>query len=265
MAVEAIYEHPEDYDLEVTSRDIDDFGFWRDLVLREQPERVLEVGAGTGRLTVPLARLGAEHGFTVTGLELEPAMLEQARRRGAAEGSGIESMLHYVQGDVRSARLPERFEVILLPYGVAHHLVALDDQLAAWHNLHHHLKSRGLLCIDLAAPDFNQLSQALTKTQPERDLDARTPDGRLLTRTVTSRFDRPTQLATHMYRYRAKGPDGKERRYRSDFAMHVYFPREVELLCRGAGFRVERMLGSYSGEPFDNHSELLITLARAEM
>jgi SAM-dependent methyltransferase len=264
MAVEAIYEHPEDYDLEVASRDLDDFGFWRDLLLRERPEEVLEVGAGTGRLTVPLARLGAELGFSVTGLELEPAMLERACRCADREGNGIKSVLRYVQGDVRSMRLPERFDVILLPYGVAHHLVDLDDQLSAWHNLRRHIRPGGLLCIDLAAPDFHQLAQQLTETASRRDLEVRTADGRLLTRTVTSRFDRASQLAVHVYRYRAREPDGRERRYRSDFAMHVYFPREVELLCRGAGFRVERMVGAYTGQPFDHQSELLIVLARAE-
>ncbi|MGH2409239.1 MAG: class I SAM-dependent methyltransferase, partial [Chloroflexota bacterium] len=85
MAVEAIYEHPDHYDLEVAAREVKDLEFWRALLLRERPARVLEVGSGTGRLTLPLARLGAKHGFSMTGLELEPAMIARASERADRE------------------------------------------------------------------------------------------------------------------------------------------------------------------------------------
>lgn len=259
MAIEAIYEHPEDYDLEVAARGVQDLPFWHDLLLREQPARVLEIGSGTGRLTIPLARLGQAHGYSLTGLEPEPAMLAYAQARSREEGVD----LRFIGGDIRSLDLPDRYDMILLPYGAAHHLLSLDDQLAAWGNVRRHLTPRGLFCIDLVAPDFRFLSRTLTGLPPRRDLDAQGSDGRVLRRTVASHYDRADQLATHAYRYQVREPGGSSRRYRSTFAMHVYFPREVVLLCRCTGFQVERMLGSYAGEPFAAHSELLITLARA--
>jgi hypothetical protein len=45
--------------------------------------------------------------------------------------------------------------------------------------------------------------------------------------------------------------------------MHVFFPREIELLCRLAGYKVEELIGSYTGEPFGDDSPQLIALARA--
>jgi 2-polyprenyl-3-methyl-5-hydroxy-6-metoxy-1,4-benzoquinol methylase len=50
------------------------------------PARVLDVGAGTGSLSLPLARLG----YQVTALDLSLGMLERLRLRAADEGLGIE-------------------------------------------------------------------------------------------------------------------------------------------------------------------------------
>jgi hypothetical protein len=82
-------------------------------------------------------------------------------------------------------------------------------------------------------------------------------------RTVASRYAPATQVITHAYEYQVTDRDGGRRCYPSAFAMHVYFPHQMELLCRYTGFTVEAMLGSYAGEPFGDHSELMITLARA--
>ena len=45
-------------------------------------ERVLDIACGTGNLTIPAARLGAD----VTGVDIAPNLLEQARERALAEG-----------------------------------------------------------------------------------------------------------------------------------------------------------------------------------
>src|SRR5437016_3968526 len=45
-------------------------------------QKVLDVACGTGNLTIPAARLGAK----VTGVDIAPNLLEQARARAASEG-----------------------------------------------------------------------------------------------------------------------------------------------------------------------------------
>ena len=76
---EAIYRRPGDYDLEHEGDDEDVRALSR-LVCARQPRRVLELGAGSGRLAIPLARLGAQKGFDVVGLEPAAEM-----RAGAEE------------------------------------------------------------------------------------------------------------------------------------------------------------------------------------
>jgi SAM-dependent methyltransferase len=263
MAIEEIYRYPDDYDLELAAREVDDIPFWQGLLRRETPHTVLEVGCGTGRITLPLARQGARQGFQVIGLEAEQPMLDRASQRCAAEPAEVQRALQLVHGDLRTIDLRTRFEAILLPYGIAHHLICLDDQIAAWRNARRHLHPGGLLAVDVGAAEVQVLAEEYEGTERHVDLEAQGDDGRHLRRTVASRYAPAEQLATHAYVYDAENADGSHHRYRSDFKMHVYYPREMELLCRLTGFEVERLIGSYRGEPFDDRSALMIALARA--
>jgi SAM-dependent methyltransferase len=159
---EAIYRHPEDYDLEVGAQDIRDLPFWLDLLQQEHPQRVLEIGCGSGRLTVPLARAGASAGFTVTGLDPEAEMLTQAAKLAESESAATRAALRFVQGDARALDLEGQYDAVLMPFGAAHHLHALDDQIAAWRGVRRVLRPGGLFVVDVSAPDLAMLAQAGT-------------------------------------------------------------------------------------------------------
>src|SRR5215471_13281022 len=69
-----------------------DVAFWRSLAVREGA-RVLELGCGTGRVLVPLARTG----LSVTGIDRSAPMLEYARRRARRLSAGARPAI--VRGD----------------------------------------------------------------------------------------------------------------------------------------------------------------------
>jgi len=87
---------------------------------------VLEIGAGTGALTVPMARRGAE----ILAVEADPVWADRLRRRLAAEVPDA-ARVRVVAGDVRHVRLPERpYRVVgNVPFGGTTDLLAhlLDD------------------------------------------------------------------------------------------------------------------------------------------
>jgi SAM-dependent methyltransferase len=66
--------------------------------------RVLEVGCGPGRLSMRLAR---QHGLDVTGLDLDPAMIERARANADRPGNGDERRPSFLIGDVASLAFPD--------------------------------------------------------------------------------------------------------------------------------------------------------------
>ena len=267
MAVEPIYQHPEDYELEVASQRLGDEAFWSDLVRRERPKRVLEIGCGTGRLTIPLAREGVCSGFTVTGLDTEAAMLDRAREHLRDESADIQKAVRFVQGDARDLSSvgpsAERFDVILMPYGVAHHFLTYEDRLAAWQAAHGRLSPGGLFVVDITMPDLASLAESQESSPRALDLDA-CGDGR-------------TPSATNgraaLRRCNPAPDDGVS--VRGDGAGWVLVRLSLDLrdVClsgagtdtalpehriRGRAAESDRMVG----EPYDNDSHQLIALAR---
>src|SRR5690606_39167723 len=80
---------------------------------------VLELGCGTGRVTIPVARAGVE----VVGLDNAPAMLDVARRK--AGGAPIP---RWVLGDMADFRLEERFGLVLIPFRSFLLLLTVEEQ-----------------------------------------------------------------------------------------------------------------------------------------
>src|SRR5215472_19369704 len=79
--------------------------------LNIQPRtRVLDVACGTGNLAIPAARRGAE----VSGADIAPNLLEQARQRAAAEGL----VVAFEEGDAEQLRYPEaQFDLVMTMFG----------------------------------------------------------------------------------------------------------------------------------------------------
>jgi SAM-dependent methyltransferase len=104
---------------------------------------VLELGSGTGRVSSALARLG----FEVTGLEIAPAMLEQAKATAGGRGPS------YVRGDMTSISLGRKFDSVICPFYALAHL----PPGAAWRNtfrgVARHLEPKGLAAFHLPAGD----------------------------------------------------------------------------------------------------------------
>ena len=152
---------------------------------------------------------------------------------------------------------------MLLPYGAAHHLLTLEDQLKVWRNARRHLRHGGLFCVDVAAPDLPALAGALEGTPRTTDMEVTAAGGRHLRRTVASTYDPVAQCATHAYEYTSGAPGRAEQSYRSRFEMHIYFPRELALLCLSTGFTIESWLGGYDWSPLAAGSQVILLLARA--
>src|SRR5699024_3228271 len=88
---------------------------------------ILELGAGTGRVTLALA----ERGLHVLGLDLAPTMLVQAEAKLATASPDIRDRVRFRRADMAALNLGETFDAVIAPYFALAHLPAG----AAWRNV----------------------------------------------------------------------------------------------------------------------------------
>lgn len=108
------------------------------------PGTLLELGCGTGRHAIEFGRLG----YLVTGVDLSPGMVEQAKARVLALTDKERSRIRFQVGDVRSARLEGKFDAVISLFHVMSYQVTDDDLRAAFKTAAHHLKPGGLFLFD---------------------------------------------------------------------------------------------------------------------
>ena len=115
--------------------------------LRVRPgERVLDVGCGVGRWSCRLAA----HGASVTGVDLSATMIEQARRRAAAQG--LAGSCRFLVQDLAALEVEGRFDLIL-GVTVLQHILEPEALRAAVRRLASHLAPGGTLILLEAAPE----------------------------------------------------------------------------------------------------------------
>jgi SAM-dependent methyltransferase len=113
----------------------EDVGFYVELA-QETEGPLVELAVGTGRVAIPVAR---ETGRKVLGIDLEPAMLAQARERADAAGVELELRL----GDMRELELGEPAGLIYCPFRSLGHLPTWADRRRVFERVHAALRPGG--------------------------------------------------------------------------------------------------------------------------
>ncbi len=235
------------YDLEY-AHDYD-LPFWLSLADREAGP-VIEWGAGTGRLAAPLATAGHD----VTAVELSRQMIERGREKSRS--------VDWVEGDMRSASLEQRYGLAVCAFNSFLCLKSVDDALAFLSNAREHLVPGGVLGIEVSAFSPEELVDPPGGPTLRHDFTRELSEGRL-DRFSVSGYDAATRLM-HMRlfyeRYDASG--SLENRKAHDLEIRTTNRDELVLMLKLAGFAVEAIYGDFDGEPFTSTSDHLIVLAR---
>src|SRR5438552_13382517 len=107
----------------VVSKRREDVAFYRHAA-RDFGDPILELGCGTGRITMTLA----EDGKRITGLDLSERMLERAVTKRAALRVEARERVHLVQGDMARFDLGETFRLVIIPFRPFQHLLEVRQQ-----------------------------------------------------------------------------------------------------------------------------------------
>ena len=135
------------YDAELASRD--DLRCWLALTEYWRPQRTVEYGCGSGRVTIPLALRHAQWGGDVWGLDLAPAMLRRARDRWQHErGETPQGALHLRWGDMCRFTPESASDLALFVDDPLTHLHREADLAATFRRMRDHLRPGGRLVVE---------------------------------------------------------------------------------------------------------------------
>ena len=235
------------YDLEYVHNY--DVPFWLALAQREGGP-VVEWGAGTGRVAIPLSKAG----FDVTAIEISEKMVERGR--------GKSGVVDWACGNMRNAKPGRQYRFAVCAFNSFLCLTSVDDALAFLGNVREHLEPGGLLGIEVSAFSPEELAEEPDAPESQHDFTRAFPGGSL-ERFSLSRYDAASQILEMQLFYELYGEDNAlQNRRAHDLKIRITNRDELALMLRLAGFEVEAVYGGFEGEPFTSESDHLILLAR---
>ena len=209
------------------------------MLAQETSGPVLEIACGTGRVSIPIARLG----FDVTSLDIVYAMLERAR------GKAADLPTRWVEGDARTFDLDERFRLIFLTGNAFQAFLTRTDQEALLERVRTHLHDEGLFAFETRNARWTGLE---TRNEEYEGLVTKleTPDeeawhtytnvsGHEVRVSGAQTYDHVAQIL-HWTTYRRWWEGDEEQTKVTRIAVRFTFPQELEALLHYNGFTILR-------------------------
>lgn len=180
------YEDASSYDrrYEARSEDVD---FYK---RRAKGKSVLEYGAGTGRVTLPLARAGS----SVMAVDVSEPMLDLLRERVAAEAKATQKRVVIKKGDMRTFATSRRFDLVIAGFHTLCHLYSIDDIRTFLKQAYRHLAPGGHLEFDLPLPRID-----VPGYDPLAQVRVTEVDGESGPQLLTQRWYQPQEICMHLH------------------------------------------------------------------
>ena len=218
---------------------------------------VLELGCGTGRITLPIAKAGCH----VTGVDASQPMLDQLARKAAAEltPDGLQH-LTLVRADVRDFIGNTSFNLILCPYSLITYLVDRADRAAVLDNVRNLLRPGGSFILDLFVQHYATL--LLPDDYVFHDYRRVMDDGTILEREKTIRKDLDRQINIISRTYRILSSEGAlVETFTTQERIRYFFRGEIHQLLAEHRLAVSEEYGGFDGEPFDYQAKTMVFVA----
>jgi SAM-dependent methyltransferase len=249
-----------------------DVPFWTNLALH-CGGRVLELGCGTGRIALPLARAGVP----LVGIDRSAPMLSRAHAR--VRRARLTDTVRLIRGDIRSlpfesgathgsTRARRRlsngaareggFSMVLAPYGLLQSLLRERDLMATLAEIRRVLRPGGTFGMELVAdlPAWEEYRQRVSlKGWRNRS------GGSHVTLVETVRQDRARRLTIFDQEFTERR-NGRRRIHRFALSFRTLSVPQISRRLEKAGFEVTALLGDYRGGPWDPRADVWVVLAK---
>ncbi len=207
----------------------------------------------------------AARGDRVTAVDLDPAMLDRARRRASAAGLDGSDRIEFVEADLVGLRLPDagRFGLAFIGLNSLLILPTRQAQRAALQTLADHLAPGGVAAVDIWLPDADDLARydgRIILEWPRQDPES----GEVVTKSGSAQHDAATGTIVSTSIFEAGAPGGPVRRWVRRDVMRLVSAAELASFAEDAGLTVELLAGDYGLGALGPGSERAVLIAVRE-
>jgi len=211
-----------------------------------RPRRILDLACGTGNVT----ELLAEAGYSMTGVDIAPGMIAEAKRKAEALGHSI---AYHVQ-DAGLLDLPgERFDLCISLFDSLNYITDPAHLQRAFERVALHLTRNGLFIFDL-----NSDLALRENFFDQSNLDPGEP----LRYDWRSAYYPETRLCRVHMKFWAQDPDGSERYFEEDHWQYAYTTDEIKEMLTNAGFEDINAYQAYTLRAVNRASDRIFYVAR---
>uniref|UniRef100_UPI00404B7207 class I SAM-dependent methyltransferase n=1 Tax=Flavobacterium sp. TaxID=239 RepID=UPI00404B7207 len=229
---------------------LDDLEFYKQWMPKTENGKILELCCGTGRLTIPIA----QEGYKIAGVDFTKSMLDQAKTKATEADLDIA----FIEADIRTLDLPEKFDLIFIPFNSIHHLYQNDDLFMAFEAVKKHLKKDGLFLLDCYNPNIQYIVEH--EKEPTQIAEFTTNDGREIAIKQTMQYENKTQINRIAWHYAINGIFHSTQ----NLDMRLFFPQELDSYLKWNGFKINHKFGNFQQETFHDHSEKQIFVCQMQ-
>jgi SAM-dependent methyltransferase len=200
---------------------------------------VLDLCCGPGRHSVPLAKMG----FNVTGVDIQPNLLNKARSYANKENVETET----IEENMLTFRREESFDLVISMFSSFGYFSNPEDDLKVLENAYHSLKSGGKILLDVRGKEIHAMANITSFSQ-------QMPNGDLIFHRTEINDDWTRSISEWVY---VKGE--KAHKFKMEF--NLYSGSELRALLKKAGFSQVRIYGDLKGSAYNHNAKRLVILA----
>jgi len=237
-----------------------DVPFYLDLA-QQTGGPVLELGCGTGRVLLAIARAG----IAIDGVDNSLPMLQRLRRKLALAPAHDRERVSVFEGDMRSFRSQRKYALVIIPFRPLQHMYTVYDQLAALRTAVFHLQDGGLVAFDVYYPRFEKINADVGQEVLEMEWRDPADPGKLVRRYYRKdSHDKIHQNIGLTFIFRTWDGDKLLSEETEGLQMSYYTYPHLRALFMLAGLVVKQEYGSFSKAPLDNNArEMIFVLEKA--
>lgn len=213
---------------------------------------VLDLGCGTGLMSIPLAKQGID----MVSMDAVPEMLAHGKKKAG------DLPIRWVEGDVRNFQLDQKFELIYSTGAVFQHLLTRAEHEACLACVQEHLVENGRFIFDLAFPHPKWLGNVEAE---EEWFSYTTPDERDVRVSGFQEYDPIRQVKMETAVRRWTDATGIEMTKKAPLSLRYFYPQEIEALMHYNGFLNTSFFGDWQLTPLTAESTMILVLAKKEM